>query len=271
MDADVFVSNSVPLEGENVTPLMPKATTNSEQPTIPAPFEDNPVVDHLGDNFKHPPPDQGHPKCIRTELAAIRCLRTGEGVTSHFPSERGELPRGIQEGDEAAQMAELDDEWVAVNLGGDASGMSTAMSETDAFELTYDEAKTRSNWPHWQDAIRVELDNLKAAGTWEIVERLRDTNVVDSKWVFHVKKDADGNISKWKAQLVARGFTQVYGVDYFETFAPVAKLASIHTILAIVARNNWDISMFDFHSAYLNGELDEDIYMEQPPYYETAD
>jgi len=168
-------------------------------------------------------------------------------------------------------MAELDDEWVAVNLGGDASGMSAAMAEADALEPTYDEAKTRSDWPQWQDAIQVELDNLKAAGTWEIVERLRDTNVVDSKWVFRVKKDADGNISKWKARLVARGFTQVYGVDYFETFAPVAKLASIRTILAIAARNNWDISMFDFHSAYLNGELDEDIYMEQPPYYETAD
>jgi len=95
MDADVLMSNSVPLVGENVTPLMPKATTNSEQPTIPAPFEDNPVVDHLGDNFEHPPPDQGHPKHIRTELAAIRHLHTGKGVTSHFSSERGELLRGM--------------------------------------------------------------------------------------------------------------------------------------------------------------------------------
>jgi hypothetical protein len=65
--------------------------------------------------------------------------------------------------------------------------------------------------------------------------------------------------------------TQVYGVDYFETFAPVARLASIRSILAIAACNDWDIGMFNFHSAYLNGELDEDIFMEQPPHYEMAD
>ena len=64
---------------------------------------------------------------------------------------------------------------------------------------------------------------------------------------------------------------QVYGVDYFKTFAPVAKLASIRSILAITTHNNWDISMFDFHLAYLNRELDEDIFMEQPPNYKMAD
>ena len=63
----------------------------------------------------------------------------------------------------------------------------------------------------------------------------------------------------------------MYGVDYFETFVPVTRLASIRTILAITTRNNWEIDMFDFHSAYLNGVLDDnkDIYMEQPPYHEV--
>jgi hypothetical protein len=178
------------------------------------------------------------------------------------------LPRGIQKGDETAQMAELDDEWESGDV---ASGMAAAMAEADALEPTYKEDQSRSDWPEWKKAIQIELDALKAAGTWELVERPTDTNVVDLKWVFRVKKDADGNISKWKARLVVRGFTQVYGVDYFETFTPVAKLASIRSILAIAARNDWDISMFDFHSAYLNGELDEDIFMEQPPDYETAD
>ena len=78
---------------------------------------------------------------------------------------------------------------------------------------------------------------------------------------------------KWKACLVARGFTQVYGVDYFETFAPVMRLALIQTILAITTQNNWEIDMFDFYSAYLNGVLDdnEDIYMEQPPHHKVKD
>ena len=67
--------------------------------------------------------------------------------------------------------------------------------------------------------------------------------------------------------MLARGFTQVQGVDYFETFAPVARLASIQFILAVAVRNNWEINMFDFHSAYLNGVLSdgETIFMEQPP------
>ena len=79
----------------------------------------------------------------------------------------------------------------------------------------------------WRKAIDVELENLKTAGTWEVVERPEGTNVVDSKWVFCLKKDAEGRVVKWKARLVARGFTQIYGVDYFETFVPVARLASI--------------------------------------------
>ena len=131
----------------------------------------------------------------------------------------------------------------------------------------------RSDWPEWKKAIDVELQNLQSAGTWDIIERPSNVNVVDSKWVFRLKKDAEGRVIKWKARLVARGFTQVQGVDYFETFAPVARLASIRFILAIAAQNDWEIFMFDFHSAYLNGVLSdgETIYMEQPPHHKVAD
>ena len=106
-----------------------------------------------------------------------------------------------------------------------------------------------------------------------MVKRPSSTNIVDSKWVFWLKKNAKGEIVKWKARLVARGFTQVQGVDYFKTFAPVARLSSIRFILVVAARNNWEINMFDFHSAYLNGVLSdgETFYMEQPPYHEVAD
>ena len=94
------------------------------------------------------------------------------------------------------QMAKLDDEW---EFGDFASGMAAAMAEADALEPTYEEAQSQSDWPEWKKAIQIKLDALKAAGTWELAERPMDTNVVDSKWVFHVKKDADRNISKWKA------------------------------------------------------------------------
>jgi len=109
------------------------------------------------------------------------------------------------------------------------------------------------------------LDVLRAAGTWEEVERPQGKNIVGCKWVFRIKKDAQGRIKKYKAQLVARGFTQVYGVDYTETFAPVTKLASPQTILAIAAREDWPIEVFNFNSAFLNGKLNEEIFMQLPP------
>ena len=131
------------------------------------------------------------------------------------------------------------------------------ITELDEVEPSYEEARVRVDWPEWKKMIDVKLKNLETAGTWELVERPDVVNVVDSKWLFRLKKNAEGKVVKWKARLVARGFTQVQGVDYFETFAPVARLASIRFILAVAARNDWEIRMFDFHLAYLNGVLDE--------------
>ena len=114
-----------------------------------------------------------------------------------------------------------------------------------------------------------EITTLKRANTWCTVSRLENRNIVSSKWVFHIKRDTDGSIDKHKACLVTQGFTQVYGLDYFNTYSPVAKLTSIRLILAIAAHYDWDIESFNFIGAYLNGKLDnnEEIYMESPPGY----
>jgi hypothetical protein len=97
------------------------------------------------------------------------------------------------------------------------------------------EAKRRADWPLWEQAIREELEMLKKTGTWELTERPPNVNVVGSKWVFRAKKDAAGNVVRYKARLVAQGFSQVPGVDYFDTFAPVARLAAIRSVLALAA------------------------------------
>ena len=117
------------------------------------------------------------------------------------------------------------------------------------------------------------MKTLEDAGTWETVPRPTGRNTVGSKWVFRIKRKADGSIDKYKAHLVAQGFTQIYGTDYFETYSLVAKLTSFRTILALAAREGWDIDCFDFNGAYLNGELneDEDIYMKNLPGYDDED
>jgi len=84
----------------------------------------------------------------------------------------------------------------------------------------------------------------------------KGTNFVDSKWIFKIKKNTVGEINKYKARLVAHGFTQVYGVDYYETYTPVACLASLRLILALATCHDWEIEVFDFHSTFLNGQLD---------------
>jgi hypothetical protein len=91
--------------------------------------------------------------------------------------------------------------------------------------------------------------------------------VVSSKWVLRIKKNAAGEIEKHKARLVARGFTQIHGIDYYETYAPVAWLASFRLLLAMANRNGWPADSFNFDSAYFNSVLSDDkvIYLEQPP------
>jgi hypothetical protein len=146
--------------------------------------------------------------------------------------------------------------------------MFAGMSEVEGLEpQTIEDARSRPDWPKWKEAINAELKSLDEAHTWDIVPRPKNTNIISSKWVFKIKRNAAGKIDKYKAWLMARGFTQVHGVDYYETYAPVAHLASLQLILAIAARQNWDIDVFDFHSAFLNGKLDadEEIFMELPP------
>jgi hypothetical protein len=151
--------------------------------------------------------------------------------------------------------------------------IATALHDAEGDPKSLSEARSRADWSNWKAAMDREMATLEEAGTWSTVPRPADRNVVGSKWVFRLKRKADGSIDKYKARLVARGFTQVHGVDYFDTYSPVAKLASFRTILAIAARHDWEIESFDFNGAYLNGELDaeEEIYMQAPPGYDEGE
>jgi hypothetical protein len=136
--------------------------------------------------------------------------------------------------------------------------------------LTYHDAMSRQDHNEWIKACNAELEVLKKFGVFEEVPRPQDRKVVGSKWVFHMKHGPDGQIERYKARVVAQGFSQVEGIDYNETFAPVTKFNSIRLLLALAARYDWEIHQMDVKSAFLNGELDEEIYLRPPPGYKAA-
>ncbi|CAA7270362.1 unnamed protein product [Cyclocybe aegerita] len=206
------------------------------------------------------------PECLKRTIKTssyVTRLQSGKGMTEEtYHNSRAvgsELPKGLQTGDVSA-MGEGEEDY---ELGGVEFAMGAATSDAEGLDpRTLVEAQAQADWPMWEEAIQKELESLQKAGTWKVVERPAGKNIVGCKWVFHIKKDTHSRIEKYKAHLVAHGFTQVYGVDYMETFTPVAKMAM---------KNDWPIEVFNFNSAFLNGELDKEIYMQFPPGFEGCD
>lgn len=129
---------------------------------------------------------------------------------------------------------------------------------------SFDEIEDRQDKLKWKQAIKDELDSHIINETWTLVEKPQNKNIVDCKWVFTIKNDELGNFIKYKARLVARGFTQQYMVDYDETFAPVARISSFRLILALSNQFNLHVHHMDVKTAFLNGKLKEEIYMNIP-------
>src|SRR3954469_2839006 len=123
--------------------------------------------------------------------------------------------------------------------------------------------------PDWLEAMHDELNNFKRNKVWSLVERPKDTHsVFGTKCIFKNKQDAHGIVVRNKARLVAQGFSQVEGIDYGETFAPVARLESIRIALAYASHHNFKLYQMDVKSAFLNGPINELVYVKQPPGFE---
>lgn len=132
---------------------------------------------------------------------------------------------------------------------------------------TLQQALSGSDAQQWKQAMDEEYESLTKNHTWQLVPLPPGRKAIGNKWVFKVKYHADGTVERYKARLVAKGYAQTHGIDYNETFAPVAKFTTIRSILAMAAMEDLEVHQMDVKTAFLNGDLEEDIYMDQPEGY----
>jgi hypothetical protein len=171
----------------------------NEEPTVEVPEPTNPML-----------PEICHPECQKQPSRYVRDIQSGEFSTGT----NEKLPKGLQ-------VPTMDEE-----INGIA--MSVKMDEVSGLlPSSLNEAMQSPDWLRWKEAMDEEREALEAHGTWKVVDAPKGSNVIGCRWVYAIKRDAAGNIVRYTARLVAQGFSQISGIDFFDTYAPVAKMASI--------------------------------------------
>jgi hypothetical protein len=145
--------------------------------------------------------------------------------------------------------------------------LAIAMFSSSEDPTTFDEAVKSTKW---KEAMDSEIKSIEANNTWKLVTLPHGVKPVGVKWVYKTKFNEKGKIEKHKAILVAKGYSQKYGVDFSEVYAPVARWDTIRTILSLAAHEKWNVFQLDVKSAFLHGELIEDVYVEQPLGYQKG-
>ncbi|KAE8253050.1 hypothetical protein A4X03_0g6001 [Tilletia caries] len=182
------------------------------------------------------------------------------------------------------QLQKIDNEWSKIELVGitecsEVEGMALLASQGhEARTLdgqlleptTFAQALSREDRDEWKASMDDEYRSLIEMGTWELCHPPPGRKLIGCRWVYKVKTDPEGRAIRKKSRLVAQGFTQVEGIDYDETFAPVARLSALRMMVTLAIQLNLRLHGMDVKTAYLNGELDVDIYMRQPQGYDDG-
>jgi hypothetical protein len=178
-----------------------------------------------------------------------------ENDEERLDAAHGELPVCYRAYDNIIGAGEHVPGLVTRNLIEELNLMSTGESCTFA-EAEQDAA--------WQAAMQAEIDSVKRNQTWELADLPQGHRAITLKWVYKLKRNEAGEIIKHKARLVARGFVQQEGIDFDEVFAPVARMESVRPLLVLAAQEGWQVHHMDVKSAFLNGDLKEEVYVRQP-------
>ncbi|RVW65936.1 Retrovirus-related Pol polyprotein from transposon TNT 1-94 [Vitis vinifera] len=147
--------------------------------------------------------------------------------------------------------------------------VESGMMEDDP--INFQQAMKSSNSQKWIEAMNEEYKSMQDNKVWELVPLPVGTKPIGCKWIFKTKRDSNGNVERYKARLVAKGFTQKEGIDFKETFSPVSTKDSFRIIMALVAHYDLELHQMDVKTAFLNGDIDETIYMVQPENFVSED
>ncbi|WVZ66205.1 hypothetical protein U9M48_015462 [Paspalum notatum var. saurae] len=149
-----------------------------------------------------------------------------------------------------------------------SSSYKSFLASLQLVQIPKDWKEAKHN-PKWKEAMLEELAALEKNKTWDLVPFPKGKKVVGCKWVFTVKQNPDGKVERYKARLVAKGYLSTYGIDYDETFAPVAKMSTVRTLISCAVVYDWPLYQLDIKNAFLHGDLREEVYMEIPPGFAT--
>lgn len=262
---EIFVSRDVTFN-ETVFPFHAKYKSSCMTPlpsqvqqSVPAFMDDNELF------YEEPVDDDNTEHTTESSNEASDDPDESDGtlVTSH-------VSPGLRKSTRMSKRPEWMNDYVtsanAVTNQGVQSQFHCFLSTLEKTEdpITYKDAIKKQCWI---DAMNVELQALESNNTWDIVELPPDKRAIGSKWVYKTKYNPDGSIERYKSRLVILGYKQIHGIDFTETFAPVAKLATVRALLAVADIQDWVVCQMDVSNAFLNGDLDEVVYMKMPPGY----
>lgn len=233
----------------------------------PAPLEgenrsgaSDPITEQAEDDVTRPEPPQAPTEPV-------------QGESSSVPEQKVAGP--VAGGRQLRQVARIDykrfgdtGEKVQLDEAHVACVLTLVGTESANEPRNLREAQEQPEWPEWKRAMDEEIAQLRQLNTFREADLPSGRSPIGCRWVYRLKRDSEGRIVRYKARLVAQGFSQIPGLDYFETFAPVVRMDSLRTLAAIAAERGMALRQYDVVGAYLNADLDEEIYMRQPPGYD---